>query len=120
MGDAVYMVARDVEDELRGIEATRLAALVERNLDLAERLRSDDYVLITPRGGPLSKAEYLGAIQSGELVYRRFDAISDVEVLTGADTLTALRYRAAIEVGSPGGDFVAICWHTDCYRLGST
>jgi hypothetical protein len=114
------MVANDLAEQLRTIEASRLRALVERDLVLADRLHADDYQLVTPRGATLSKAEYLGAIAAGDLIYRRFEATSDVQVLVGADALAVLRYQTTIEVESPGNVFSAICWHTDCYRNGAS
>lgn len=101
---------------LRDIEAVRLRALVERDLETAARLHADDYVLITPRGTRLSKTEYLEAIESGDVDYEIFEAVSEVDVLDGDLHLAVLRYRADIRVGSPDGRFSAVCWHTDCYR----
>ena len=101
---------------LRDIEAARLRALVERDMDVARRLHADDYELITPRGARMSKAQYLGAIESGDLSYEVFKAVSEVDVLHGDHDWAALRYQSDIRVGSPDGNFSSICWHTDCYR----
>ena len=111
------MLEEELADELRAIEEARLRSLVECDLVVAERLHADDYQLITPGGAALSKADYLGAIGSGDLVYRRFEMASVAQVLAGgAETLAVLRYRAAIEVEFRGGASSETCWHTDCYR----
>lgn len=113
------MVEDELADELRAIEEARLRSLVGRELAVAERLHADDYQLITPGGAALSKADYLGAVESGDLVYRRFETASVVQVLAcGAGTLAVLRYQAAIEVEFWGGASSETCWHTDCYRNG--
>jgi len=105
------------EDEvLRQIEARRLRSLVDRDMTTAEQLHADGYVLITPRGARLSRADYLGAVASGALAYERFEAVSEIEVLGGGHDLAVLRYRSLIQVGPGGSDFSSLCWHTDCYR----
>ena len=98
-------------DELREIERTRLRALVDVDLVVAEELHAEDYQLITPRGVALSKAEYLGEIASGELDYHVFEPASEIAV-RGDDRFATLRYRARI--GFDGDPF--LCWHTDCYE----
>lgn len=106
-------------DELRVIETARLRALVDRDMEVAGRLHADDYWLITPSGATLSKAEYLGAIDSGELSYERFEPVSEIAVLVGDGdgSVAVVRYKCAIDVDSPGGPrYSAVCWHTDCYR----
>ncbi len=108
---------RDVKldaDELRTIERTRLRALVEVNLDVVESLHAESYQLITPSGNAMSKADYLGAIASGELDYRVFEPVSEIAVW-GDDQIALLRYRARIAFhGRDREPF--LCWHTDCYE----
>ncbi len=102
--------------EIRAIEASRLWALVEPDLELARRLHADDYELITPTGTRLSKELYLGLIESGRLVYRVFEPVAGIEVRGGGD-FALLRYQARIslEEGDHTADFV--CWHLDSYEL---
>ena len=102
--------------EIRELEASRLRALVEPDLELAERLHADEYELITPTGTRLSKELYLGMIASGSLVYRVFEPVSGIEVRGGGD-FALVRYRARIglEEGDHTADFV--CWHLDSYEL---
>lgn len=105
------------DEELRAIEATRLRALVERDMPTARRLHAEDYQLVTPRGATLSKSDYLDSIASGELRYDRFEPVSDIQVLRGSGDIAVLRYQCAIDVVSTPDHFVATCWHTDCYRF---
>ncbi len=102
--------------DLRRIEASRLRSLVDRDMVTAQRLHADDYVLITPRGARLSKTDYLAAVASGDLAYERFEAVSEVDVLSDGHDLAVLRYKSAIAVGPAGEAFSSDCWHTDCYR----
>ena len=89
-------------------------------METAGRLHAEDYLLVTPRGVTLSKSEYLRAVETGDLTYQRFEAVSEMLMLTGDGSLAVLRYMSAIEVSSPGGTFCANCWHMDCYRRGPT
>jgi Domain of unknown function (DUF4440) len=52
-------------ERLRAIERERLHALITADIEAAEPLHADDFQLITPGGGALSKEEYLGGIASG-------------------------------------------------------
>ena len=56
-------------DDLRSIERQRLRALVEADVASARRLHADDFQLVNPAGGALSREQYLGQIASGELDY---------------------------------------------------
>jgi hypothetical protein len=47
--------AEDEADHLRAIERDRLRSLVGADLATARRLHADDFQLINPRGGTLSK-----------------------------------------------------------------
>jgi Domain of unknown function (DUF4440) len=105
----------EAADVLRAVERERLRALVEVDMTLAQLVHAEDFVLVTPRGGTLSKYDYLGLVSSGSLDYRRFEPVSDIDVLLDGD-VAALRYRSWIENVSGGRVFASQCWHTDCYR----
>ena len=105
----------DEVDQIRDIERQRLRALVEADMDVARRLHADDFQLITPFGDSLSKEEYLGTVESGDIDYVVWkpDAI---EVRLSGDT-AVLRYSSHIEIviqgrRLPPGDY----WHTDYYE----
>ena len=61
----------------------------------------------------MSKADYLGAIASGQLRYQVFEPVSEMAVLGDAE-VAVLRYRARISFDDGPG---FTCWHTDCYRF---
>lgn len=92
--------------------------MVDADAPTLDALHADDFVLIHPGGGVWSRAEYLDGIGSGAIDYRRFEAVSGIEVLADG-ALAVLRYRSAIDIhvrGQQAGELQ--CWHTDCYRAG--
>lgn len=101
-------------DHLRGIETARLAALLNADMDVAERLHSLDYQLITPRGIALSKTEYLHAVATRELHYCVFEPTTSMDVW-GDEQIALIRYRARIGFHESPATPIE-CWHTDCYR----
>ncbi len=100
---------------IRELERQRLWALVHADMAVAESLHAPDFQLVNPHGGVLSRDDYLGAIGSGQIAYRRFEPISSIEVMVG-DDVAVLRYRSQIHVEAQGGSEIVQCWHTDCYR----
>ena len=66
-------------------------------MEVARGLHADDYQLVRPGGGALSKEEYLGAIASGDLNYLVFEPASEIAVRIYADA-AVLRYQATTEV----------------------
>jgi len=101
---------------LRALEVKRLRALVDTDAEVLDALHAPEFVLVNPSGGVWSKARYIGGVLSGEINYRRFDAVSDIEIMAEAN-LAVLRYRSAIDIhveGQPAGPLE--CWHMDCYR----
>jgi Domain of unknown function (DUF4440) len=97
---------------LPDLERTRLRALVDADVETAGPLHAEDYQLVTPNGSEMTKDDYLGAIGSGELRYRVFEAASEIAVL-GDGPVAVLRYLARISFDDRPG---LLCWHTDCYR----
>jgi hypothetical protein len=103
-------------DRLRDLERTRLSHLVARRIPEADAIHAPDFVIVTPSGHAWTKAEYLGGIESGEILYRRFEPITDIDVMLDG-TVAVLRYQSAIEIGINGRDPAALnAWHLDCYR----
>ena len=104
------------KEELRATERERLRALREVDMAVAERLHADDYQLLPPTGGTLSKREYLDAIASHGIHYLVFEPISPVAVRV-SDRMAAVRYRCAVEVHFADGTAAAeTLWHTDIYE----
>ena len=76
-GNAVSREGDEV-DRIRDIERQRVRALVEADMDVARRLHADDFQLITPFGDSLSKGEYLGSVESGDIDYVLHARVPDV------------------------------------------
>jgi hypothetical protein len=115
-GDDGDMTASALASELGDIERRRLQCLVEPRIEEAEGLHTADFQLVHPGGGVWSRTEYLGGIAEGRIDYRRFKAVSAIEVMVDGD-LAVLRYRSLIDIavaGQPSGPLQ--CWHLDCYR----
>ncbi len=102
-------------DLIRAIERDRLRALVETNLEVAQRLHADDFQLINPGDGVLSKAEYLGGIASGYLNYLVWEPDAIGVRLRGE--MAVIRYQSHLQI-SVGGNTAPLkrFWHTDTYE----
>jgi hypothetical protein len=88
-------------EEIRQIERERLRSLVDADLATAQRLHAEDFQLINPAGVAISKAEYLGLIESGQLTYRAWEA-GEISVRLYGD-VAVIRYRdVRFEVDSAG------------------
>jgi uncharacterized protein DUF4440 len=101
---------------LRDAERARLRSLVAPDHPVAERLHADDYELITPGGGTMSKREYLDSIASGDVNYLVFEPISEIRVRL-YDRGAVVRYRVRIEILVNGAKDSGNFWHTDAYEL---
>ena len=110
------MGAQDGENELRATEQERLRSLVAADMETARRLHADDFQLINPLGGSVSKDQYLGAIASGDIRYLEWKP-QEIEVRLYGDA-AVLRYQAMLKISviglpdAPSGHF----WHTDLYE----
>jgi hypothetical protein len=103
------------EDTLREIERERLRALVAGEIEAARPLHADDFQLVNPAGGVVSKDEYLDLISSGVFRYRLWDPEAITVRLYGEAAV--IRYRAEIEAvfdGQTTGR--SRYWHTDLYE----
>lgn len=102
-------------EQIRTTERARLRALVDSDMDAAGQLHAPEFQLITPIGMPLSKTEYLGAIQSGQIKYLMWES-GAIAVRQQSDH-AVIRYRARLEIVF-GGHRVAPAdyWHTDTYE----
>ena len=103
-------------DLLRAAEHERLRALVDADMPTASRLHADDFQLVNPAGGTLTKAEYLEGIESGEIDYLTFEPTSEVAVRLHDDA-AIIRYQSSIHIVVGGEDIVTRGWHTDLYEV---
>jgi hypothetical protein len=105
---------RDAE-LLRSTERERLRALVTGDVDRAGKLHTEDFQLINPLGGALSKEEYLGGISSGQIHYRYWEPEA-IAVRVYGD-VAVIRYRSQLEIVVQGRHIPRQrYWHTDLYE----
>jgi hypothetical protein len=100
---------------LRATERKRLQSLVEANLEVANQLHADDFQLINPLGGSLSKEQYLGGIASGEINYLHWEP-EEIAVRQHGE-IAILRYQAQMEIIVYGQKApLHRLWHMDAYE----
>jgi hypothetical protein len=100
---------------LRATERERLRALVAADVARASQLHADDFQLINPLGGILSKQQYLGGIGSGQLKYLFWEPGSITVRIYG--DIAAIRYPSELEVVVQGRHIPRQrYWHTDLYE----
>jgi hypothetical protein len=102
-------------DLIRTTERERLRALVEANVARARQLHADDFQLINPLGGVLSKEQYLEGIGSGEIDYLSWEPDSIAVRLYGEAAV--IRYPSHLEIVVQGRHIPRQrYWHTDLYE----
>ena len=111
---------KDQEMELlRSTERERLRVLVAGDVERAAQLHTEDFQLINPLGGVLSKEQYLGGIGSGQMHYLYWEPES-IEVRLYAD-VAVIRYRSELEIVVKGHHIPRRrYWHTDLYERHGT
>lgn len=103
-------------ERIRAVERERLRSLVQADVATARRLHADDFQLINPLGGSLSKDQYLGAIAADEIAYLAWEP-GAIEVKFYGEA-AVIRYQAELRIrvkaipDAPSGRF----WHTDVYE----
>ena len=106
--------ARDAE-LLRETERERLRALVAGDVDRARQLHTEDFQLINPLGGALSKEEYLGGISARQIHYLHWEPKS-IAVRPYGD-VAVMRYQSELEIVVQGRHIPRQrYWHTDLYE----
>ena len=103
-------------ERLRDLERARMQALVDADMAVVDALHADDFRLVPPPGFPLSREDYLAAVTSGEIDYRVFEPVSEMEVsVYGA--AASIRYMSRIDIVVGGlGRFTHDAWHTYLYE----
>ena len=109
-------VGEDHDAELlRSTERERLRALVTGDVERAKQLHTEDFQLINPLGGVLSKEQYLGGIGSGQIRYLSWEPESIAVRLYG--DVAVLRYRSQLDIMVQGRHIPRQrYWHTDLYE----
>jgi hypothetical protein len=102
-------------DAVRATERERLRALVSADLESARRLHADDFQLITPSGGAVTKEQYLGGIASGSIHYLEWEPDSIAVRVYGPAAV--IRYRSQLEIVVQGQKIPRRpYWHIDLYE----
>ena len=105
---------RDAE-LLRSTERERLRALVTGDVERAGKLHTEDFQLINPLGGALSKEEYLGGISAGQIQYLYWEPEAIAVRVYGE--VAVIRYRSQLEIVVQGRHIPRQrYWHTDLYE----
>jgi hypothetical protein len=103
-------------EELEKVERQRLRALIAGDLSLAKQLHADEFQLVNPFGVTLSKEQYLGGIESGQIKYLVWEPVEEIAVRTGG-SFGAVRYKANLEILVQGQRIpIRQYWHTDTYE----
>jgi uncharacterized protein DUF4440 len=120
MSDSPRTTHKDQEVELlRSTERERLRVLVAGDVERAAQLHTEDFQLINPLGGALSKEQYLGGIGSGQIHYLYWEPES-IAVRLYAD-VAVIRYRSELEIVVKGHHIPRRrYWHTDLYERHGT
>ncbi len=106
---------RGEADILRATERERLRALVAADVAQARQLHADDFQLINPLGGVLTKEQYLGGIGSGQLNYLFWEPDAIAVRLYG--DAAVIRYQSQLEIVVQGRHIPGQrYWHTDLYE----
>jgi hypothetical protein len=102
-------------ETLRATERERLRALVSGDVRRASELHTDDFELINPLGGVLSKEQYLDGISSGQLRYLYWEP--DAIAVRVYGEVAVIRYQSQLEVVVQGRHIPRQhYWHTDVYE----
>jgi hypothetical protein len=113
--DRAPIAADEVVELLRATERERLRALVSGDVERAGQLHTEDFQLINPLGGALSKEQYLGGISSGQIHYLHWEPESIAVRLYG--DVAVLRYVSQLEIVVQGRHIPRQrYWHTDVYE----
>jgi uncharacterized protein (TIGR02246 family) len=107
--------AQSEADQLRAIEGQRLRSLVDADMKTASRLHADDFELIYPQGGMLSKEQYMQRVASGDLNYLEWEPAEIRVRLYGKSAVLRYQARLRISVRDSSGREVRF-WHTDLYE----
>ncbi|HJU88517.1 MAG TPA: nuclear transport factor 2 family protein [Gemmatimonadaceae bacterium] len=100
---------------LRAVERERLRALVAGDVARAGELHADDFQLINPLGGAISKEQYLGAIRAGQIRYLFWEPDEIAVRLYGE--VAVIRYQSRLEIVVQGRHIPRQrYWHTDVYE----
>ena len=89
--------------------------MVTGDVERAGQLHTDDFQLINPLGGALSKDQYLDGIRSGQIRYLHWEPELIAVRIYG--DVAVIRYRSQLEIVVRGRHIPRQrYWHTDLYE----
>jgi ketosteroid isomerase-like protein len=94
---------------VRNVERQRLRALLNHDLDTADKLHAADFELINPLGETQSKEAYIDS--GAAFSYTIWKPISPIRVRVHGDS-AVIRYESDLEIHGSRGHY----WHTDLYE----
>lgn len=111
-------------DFVRGLERSRIRALVRADMSTAHLMHTRDFQLITPGGTLVTREEYLGDLTVGRLRYVSWEPGTEMTIRVYRDA-AVLQYRARVEIratsqtawqglGDSGMPFD--CWFMNVYE----
>ena len=106
---SVVTVAADAATEIRALEVAHNQALANHDVATLEKMLSDDFTFVTPRGDLRSKQDVLKAVATGNIGNEYLET-SDLKIRVYAD-MAVVTGRALQTAQRAGKDF------TDSYRF---
>lgn len=103
-------------DLIRSTLRERLRSLVEGDMVVADQLHADDFQLVNPGGGTLSKAEYLGLLAAGDVDFLVCEPISEITVRLYGTNTAVIRYQSQTDIVVFGETSSVQNWHTELYE----
>jgi hypothetical protein len=103
-------------DRIRTIERARLQLLVDAKTSDARGLMAEDFEVINPGGGVITREDYLAAVAAGDIDYLAFEPTSPIEVRLHGDA-AALRFRVHFDLVVFGLHLTHEGWITELYEL---
>jgi hypothetical protein len=112
----VVVDSADEVEVVRATERERLRALVDKDMESANKLHADDFELIDPSAQVSSKQQYLDGIASGDVTYRVWEPDTRIDVrFYGVSAIVRYRSRAEVVIGGQTVPYRG-AWHTDLYE----
>jgi hypothetical protein len=96
-------------------ERERIRLLLDGDVTAAGKDLAEDYQLIDPTGDPWTKADYLSAVEAGDLDYVKWVPESPMTVRVHGDA-AVVRFRSNLDVELQGEPVPGHFWHMDLYE----
>ena len=89
----------DAKSEIRGLEDSRYAAMIAKDLKTLDRLLGDGLVYTHSNAESDSKASYIEAIKTGKFDYRRAERLAENIHVYGDTAVTTGHVRLEVNMG---------------------